>query len=244
MRRDELRVEQGKAAEAQARHEIGQADLRGVGGAVKHALAEKGASQRQAVKPAGQFAVAPGLDGVDEAHFEQFAEQGGDGVVDPGLFAPRPALGAACEHGVETGVDPDVEFLRSDRLGQAFRDHQALKRKNPALARVEPVQIFGLRVLGHRKQAGGIGAHQNVRRDRFRLGRRRAHGPFSLPPRRGTSHFHADNLSGRRATPWTRCICVPYPPAPRPIRRRKRHSSSGCRKWRSSRFRQKTRTAA
>ena len=163
---------------------------------MEHAFAEKGAPQRQAVKPADQFAVAPGLDRMDESHFEQFAEQRRDGLVDPGLFTPRPAFGAAREHGVEIGVDADVEFFRPDRLGEAFRDDQAIERKNPAFARVEPVQIFGVRLLGHREQAGGVGAQEDARRDRFGLGRRRrAHGPLSPLTKAGTNSFCLDTRS-------------------------------------------------
>ena len=59
-----LRVEQFKAAGDQPRHQMHQRDLRGVAGAVKHALAEEGAAEADAVESADQIVVLPDLDAV------------------------------------------------------------------------------------------------------------------------------------------------------------------------------------
>ena len=53
-------------------------DLAGVGLPREHALAEEGAAERDAVEPADQLAVAPGLDAVGVAADVQLAEDPGD----------------------------------------------------------------------------------------------------------------------------------------------------------------------
>ena len=158
MRRDELRVEQAIAAAIQPRHQMDQADFRRVGDAMEHALAKKGPAHRQPVKTAHQLAIAPGLDRMGEAEGEKLAEQVGDAPIDPGLFAPRPALGAAGEDAVEIRVRRDLERRGAKGFGEAFRDDQPVERKNAAFMRVEPVQMLVALVLPHGKQADRIGA--------------------------------------------------------------------------------------
>src|SRR5207302_11161391 len=70
MRRQKLRVEQTVAAVAQARHEMHERDLARIGDAAEHALAKKGAAERDAVKTADQFTVMPALDAVRGAPLE------------------------------------------------------------------------------------------------------------------------------------------------------------------------------
>ena len=81
---DELRVEQDIAAGDQPRHEIDQADLRGVGRPAEHAFAEERRPQADPVEPADDLAVLPRLDGVAVAEFEQIItalEFGADELV-------------------------------------------------------------------------------------------------------------------------------------------------------------------
>ena len=61
---DKLRVEQREAAGLQPRHQMHQRDLRGVARAVKHALAEKRAAERDAVEAADQALAVIDLDAV------------------------------------------------------------------------------------------------------------------------------------------------------------------------------------
>ena len=61
---DELRVEQGKAAIFEPRHQINQRDLASVALAREHALAEERAAEMDAVEPAGERTVLPYFDGV------------------------------------------------------------------------------------------------------------------------------------------------------------------------------------
>jgi len=80
---DELRVEQGESSIPQSRHQIDQSDLAGVARARKHALAEKRATEMDAVQSAGEHAVLPYLHRVAMTEREQLAVQASDAPVDP-----------------------------------------------------------------------------------------------------------------------------------------------------------------
>ena len=62
-----------KSAGAQPRHQMHQGDLGGVAGAMEHALAEEGAAEAHAVKPADQLAAVIDLDGVAMADVVKLA---------------------------------------------------------------------------------------------------------------------------------------------------------------------------
>jgi len=64
----------------------------------------------------------------------------------------------------------DLETIGANRLGEAFRDDQAIEREDAARLRVDPEQIFIRGALRHREKADGIGAQQNVGGDP-RIGR-------------------------------------------------------------------------
>src|SRR3546814_19293901 len=71
MRSDELAVEQFPAAGDQPRDEMRERDLRGVARAADHRFAEKGAAERDAVKPARHLAVLPAFDAVRMAELDK-----------------------------------------------------------------------------------------------------------------------------------------------------------------------------
>src|SRR5690606_2850220 len=85
----ELRVEQAISAAPEPRHEMHEGDLRVVGLAVEHALAEEGAAERQPVEPADEPAIEPAFDRVDMAESEQFTEDLAYAPVDPGIGPVR-----------------------------------------------------------------------------------------------------------------------------------------------------------
>ena len=87
MRGDELRVEQHKAARDQPRDQMHQRDLRGVAGVMKHALAEEGAAEADAVEPAGQILAVPDLDAMAMPDSMQGGVEVADAAVDPGVVA-------------------------------------------------------------------------------------------------------------------------------------------------------------
>src|SRR5215470_9247540 len=64
MLRDVLRVEQLEPALDQPGHQMNQRDLRGIAGAVEHALAEEGAPEAHTIEAADQIIVLPDLDAV------------------------------------------------------------------------------------------------------------------------------------------------------------------------------------
>ena len=73
---DILRVEQFEAARDQPRHQMHQRHLRGVAGAVEHALAEEGAAEADAVEPADEVAILPDLDAVGSARVRAARHRG------------------------------------------------------------------------------------------------------------------------------------------------------------------------
>ena len=123
---DVLGVEQLEAARDQPRDQMHQRDLRGVARGVKHALAEEGASQADAVEPADEVVALPGLDAVAMAELVQPAIEVADALVDPGVLAARLRRGAAGDRGLERGVDGDAKA--SERTVRASRE----ETRNPS----------------------------------------------------------------------------------------------------------------
>ena len=95
---DILGVEQLEAARDQPRHQMHQRHLRGVAGAMEHALAEEGAPEADAIQPADQIAVLPDLDAVAVAELVQSDIEIADAPVDPGVLAACLRRGAAGDH--------------------------------------------------------------------------------------------------------------------------------------------------
>src|ERR1700721_1128380 len=104
---DILRVEQFESAGDQPRHQMHQRHLGSVAGAVKHALAEEGAPQADAIEPADQVVVLPDLDAVGVAYSVQAHIEVADTLVDPGVVAARLRRRAARYDRLESPVDGD-----------------------------------------------------------------------------------------------------------------------------------------
>ena len=92
---DVLGVEQLEAARDQPRHQMHQRDLRGVARGVKHALAEEGAAEADAIEPADEVVALPDLDAVAMAELVQPEIEVADALVDPGVVAACLRRGAA-----------------------------------------------------------------------------------------------------------------------------------------------------
>src|SRR5690606_37663028 len=133
MRRDELGVEQRIAAGLEPRDEMDEGDLRGVAGAVEHALAEERAGERHAIQPADQRVSVIDLDGVAMSDVEQLAVERADARIDPGAVAAACDLRAAVDHRVEVAIDMDGEGRRAHGAGEPRRDVKALERENAAM---------------------------------------------------------------------------------------------------------------
>src|SRR5205823_6930875 len=109
MRRQPLRVEQGKPTLAQTLDQRPERDLRRPGDTMKHRFSKKRAADRDAVEAAHEFVSRPGFDRVSETKFVQASVALDDLFVDPGVGA----RGAASDHIDEAGVDPNLDRLRT-----------------------------------------------------------------------------------------------------------------------------------
>src|ERR1700730_967551 len=89
-----------------------QRDFRGIAGVMKHALAEEGATEADAIEPAGEIVAVPRLDAVAMPDLMQAGVEVADAAVDPGVVAAGRGRRAAVDHGLEGGVDGDAENIR------------------------------------------------------------------------------------------------------------------------------------
>src|SRR5262245_25627709 len=105
-----------------------QRHFRGVAHAVKHALAEEGAAEADAIEAAGQIAVLPDLDAVAMAELMQAAIELADAPVDPGVLAAFLRRRTARDNGLERGVGRHGEGIRAHRAGKARGDAKAIER--------------------------------------------------------------------------------------------------------------------
>ena len=142
-----------------------QRDLRRIARGVEHALAEKGAAEADAVKPADQFAVLIDLDGVAVAALVELAVEIADAAIDPGPRAARRGPGAAVDDRVEIAIDRDGKTIGAHGARQPVRHVEAVERDDAAPFRLDPIERRVVGALGHRKNAAGIGLEQHFRRD-------------------------------------------------------------------------------
>lgn len=90
----ELAIEQAEPARFQPRDQPRQRDLRRIGRAADHALAEKRPTQRKAVEAADKLVGLPAFDRMREADFMQPNKGLLDRVVDPGFGTIGRGFGA------------------------------------------------------------------------------------------------------------------------------------------------------
>src|SRR5271167_1055379 len=121
MRRQELGIEQAEAAEAQAGDEVNQRDLARVVLAAEHALAKEDRTERNAVQPAGQPAVAPAFDRMRRAAGEERLIEPHDLVVDPGVRPLFARLRAGADDIFERAVAADLENPPAHHAAQPAR---------------------------------------------------------------------------------------------------------------------------
>src|SRR5262249_1293716 len=140
-------------------------DLGGIALAGKHAFAEERSAKPDAVQPAHQTSVLPGLDGMAVAEGEELAIEPSDARIDPGLGAAVGEGGAAAHHRGEIGVDADLEQILRYRPREPSWQVEAIERNDAARFRLDPVEAGILGGFSHRKDADGIGLEQNLRRD-------------------------------------------------------------------------------
>ncbi len=128
---------------------------------MKHALAEEGAAEADAVEPADEVVIVPDLHAMGMSEFVQPDVEIADALVDPGVLAARLRCGAAGDDSFESGVDGDGEGVGAHRARQARGDAKAIERYHAAHLRLDPEQGWVVGALGHREDAAGIGAQQH-----------------------------------------------------------------------------------
>jgi hypothetical protein len=128
---------------------------------MKHALAEERGTEMDAIKSTHERAIRPAFDSVDPANIKELAIKPSDPRVDPCLLTALTFGGTTLDNGVKILVDSDFESIRANRLGEARRYNEAVKRKNASLLRIDPKQILILRAFRHRKEPDGICAKQD-----------------------------------------------------------------------------------
>jgi len=160
----ELGVEQLESAELEARHQMDERNLAGVGLAREHALAEERAAQPHAVKPADQAAFAPAFERMGVVAGVQRGVEAQDFVVDPGLLRSGAARRRPASRR-RTRCRGDDEFIAAHRARQPLRDMEGVQREDAALLRRHPIERGIVAPLRHREQPLGIGARNDLRRE-------------------------------------------------------------------------------
>jgi len=88
-----------------------------------------------------------------------------DLAVDPGFLAAWGRGGASLHDIGESLVGSDGEMARPHRARQAVRHMECVQGNDAALFRRYPIECGIAAPLGHGKQAFGIGAQQDFRRE-------------------------------------------------------------------------------
>lgn len=169
MRGDELAIEQFPPAGDEPRDEVRERDLRRIAGAADHRFAEKGAPERDAVKPADELAVVPTFHAVGMADLEQPVVARLDHRVDPRRRPVARGLGAERDHVGKGAVGGDAETVGDERLFQAVREAKAIERQDRAQPRFDPMDRRVIRPVGHRENTLRIGTQQQRRVDGFKM---------------------------------------------------------------------------
>jgi len=136
----ELRIQQDIASVDEARGEMHERDLGRVIGAAEHALAEKGAADRDAIKPADQPVAVPAFDGMGVALPVKRAIEIDDRRVDPGVRPVRMRLAARLDDAREGGVERDAERVLQDAALQASGNVEGVERQQAAALRIDQEQ--------------------------------------------------------------------------------------------------------
>jgi len=161
----ELAIEQPKPTYLHARDQICQRDFRRVGSTRKHALAKKSATHGEAVESADQFIVKPALYAMRMAHGVQQTKRPLDFGVDPCLTTVVAFGGAGGDDAGEGGVGGNAKALLPDCFCQRLRQLEFVQRQNRAALRFDPERVGIVTGIGHRENAIGISAHQQIEID-------------------------------------------------------------------------------
>jgi len=158
MMRDELGVEQTKAPQSEARHEMGERNLAGIAHAAEHALAEEGAADANAVEPADQLLRVPRLHAVGAAEAVELEIGCTHLGCDPGAGTRRARCRTSVDHASEIPVDREVETAVAQRLGETAGAAELLRKEDRARVWRPPQDRLSRGIPG--KDAAAIGSDE------------------------------------------------------------------------------------
>ena len=178
-----------------------EGDLGRIGDAVEHRLAEKRASDGDAIEPAREAAFRPGLDGVGMPEFVQSRVALQDLAVDPRFMAFR----AGSHDFGEDGVDANLQAAFVENAPECMRNVEGVQGQNAA--RIGRKPLDGAILHRHGKHAESIALQEHLRRN---------HAASLLFERRACKltdwrrKERGEGLLGREEKTATRNLAVPW----------------------------------
>src|SRR5258708_34799862 len=122
---------------------------------MKHALAEEGAPEADAIEPADQVAVPPHLDAVAVTDVVQAGVEVADAFIDPGIVAVGLRRRTAVDYRLEGGVDAHGKNVGAHRAREPRRNPKALQRNEAALLRLNTEQRGDVIAYPHTQHTAG-----------------------------------------------------------------------------------------
>ena len=159
VRRKPLRVEQREFASAQMLHQRHERNLGSVGHAMKHRFAKESSANRDAVKPAGEPACLPGLDGMRVTELMQSRVAVDNLAIDPSIFPFR----ACSDHFGKRSVDCRFKYFPAQETSQRVWHMKIFQRQDRARLGRKPFDRVVLH--GHWKNTEPIALTQKFRID-------------------------------------------------------------------------------
>jgi hypothetical protein len=155
----ELAVEQREAADLEPGDQPRERNLRCVGPAAEHALAEEGPAQFHAIEAADERAIAPDFDGMSVTGGVKRMHRPLEFGIDPGFLA----VGASGDDAAEIGIARHREAARPQRSSKRAGQMEPIERQDRAIARLDPEQLGGIAAVGHREDARCVTLQQETR---------------------------------------------------------------------------------
>jgi hypothetical protein len=159
---EELRVQQREAPGFKPRHKMDKGDLARIAFARKHAFAEKGGAETDAIQASDKPPVAPALHAVRMANAIKLGIQRNDFGVYPAFFAIRRSLRAGCDDLVECGVDADGESIAAHGARETARHMEGFERNDSPFLRGYEIEFPVVAAPRHRENPVSIGPEQQI----------------------------------------------------------------------------------
>jgi hypothetical protein len=161
----ELAIEKFETANPHPRDQPRQRDFRCVGRSGKHALTKKSPAHRHSIQPADQFIAQPTFDAVGVSHPMKIAKRIFDIGIDPSV---APVVARFCAGGDDLSkgaICSHDKPILPNGFCQRFRQSESIQRQNCPLLGLDPECIGIVACVGHRENAIGVGAHEQIQID-------------------------------------------------------------------------------